>query len=186
MNTYFLFASLPMVSLDDPPMLTVREFRERCATQLSATDMRLVDALLGPLPERHPHPFVRRWIDSETELRNALVKARAGRLGTDPEPYLRGEASPGPEAERAVAEAYTQKTPLDRERALDRYRWTQAESLGGFDPFAGRGFLAYALKLKLARRWAVIDREAGEKRAAELMTREPGRDLAAPPAEEQA
>jgi hypothetical protein len=67
--------------------------------------------------------------------------------------------------DRAVGEAFLRPSPIERERALDSVRWAQAEALGGYNPFAIEGILAYAVKLKLACRWAALDEEAGRQTA---------------------
>jgi hypothetical protein len=50
---------------------------------------------------------------------------------------------------------------LQRERGLDKLRWKIAESLQGYDPMDVTVALAYAIKLKLAWRWANLNVETG-------------------------
>ena len=62
---------------------------------------------------------------------------------------------------KVVADAFARATPLERERALDRFRWRVIEELQGYDPFAFSGIMAYALKLRIAARWGAMDEEQG-------------------------
>jgi len=173
MSYYFLVASLPSFTLDDPPGLSEDAFMDRCRDQLSPRDWAAMQAVMAPAPRADPHPFAEAWYRVETALRNALVRVRAERRKADAAAYLRENAAYGAEASRAVADAFGRKTPLERERALDRFRWEQAEQLAGFDPFATRAVLAYGVRLKLARRWVTIEREKGEEQAEALIKQKP-------------
>ena len=171
MKYYYLAASLPMLSMDASPPISLDTFRALCAEHLSAHDYRALEALLAGAAD--PHAFVGDWNRVETALRNACVRERAGRLKRDPVPFLRREADLDTAMARHVAAAFARRTPLEREHALDRLRWDLAEELAGFDPFSSRALLAYALQLRLAERWARMDPGAGDKTLESLVNREP-------------
>jgi len=61
--------------------------------------------------------------------------------------------------------------PLERELLLDSLRWTLLEELAAFPPFGFQAVLAYALKLRLAEKWAAMDEAEGLRIAAGLADR---------------
>lgn len=172
MNYYYLAASLPSLSLDHAPTLSSEQFTSLCDEHLSRPDREglreLTDAGIEP-----NHRFVSDWREKEAQLRNAVVRVRAQRLNADASEHLREQRESGPDADGAVSEAYARPTPLERERSLDRFRWSQAEALAGFNPFSGRAVLAYAVRLMLAERWAAMDEDAGERKTNEIVNAEP-------------
>jgi hypothetical protein len=173
MNYYYLAASLPGLSFDSPPPLSVEAFSRLCREHLSRADQRALRETQaggrGPVSSR----FARAWERRETRLRNALVRARAARLKRDPLPHLRPQDDVDTAVDKAVAEAFSRETPLAREQALDRFRWTQAEALAGYNPFAVEAILAYALRLGIAARWAGLAEETGQARAEEIVGQTP-------------
>ena len=177
MNYYYLAASLPALSLESAPPLSPEDFRRLCREQLAARDFAEMEDLLGfTAGARVPRgDFARAWSAAETRLRNAIVRVRAARLRRDAAPHLRPEEGIDPAADRAAADAYARATPAERELALDRQRWRMLDELAAFDPFSLRAVLAYALKLRIADRWARLDEGAGARAASALV------EAAAPP-----
>jgi hypothetical protein len=173
MKYYYFAATLPTLTLDTPPPWSAEDFRELCREHLCADDLAALDEVLGLAPETGRHTFVREWRNAETRLRNALAKARAGRLHRDAAPYLREQEGIDAQLERTVSEAFAKGDPLDRERSLDRFRWHRIENLAGYDPFSARAVLAFGLKLLLAGRWAALRDESGWEKVEELIQREP-------------
>lgn len=161
MNYYYFAASLPTVALDAAPPLTLAQFLNRCREHLDPADLEAVRLLAEEADAPAPHPFVQAWRDRETQLRNALVRARAARLRCEAAPYLRPVAAADASLDKAAADALSRPTPLERELELDRVRWNQAAQLAGFNPFSMDALLAYTIKLKLADRWATLSEQAG-------------------------
>jgi hypothetical protein len=64
-----------------------------------------------------------------------------------------------------VAAAFNAASPLEREKALDRVLWKQAEELAGWDPFSATAVIVYGVRLRMAARWAGLSAAAGESRA---------------------
>lgn len=173
MSIYFLAASLPMLSFEGEPPVSLDDFRQRCHEHLSGRDSTALDTLLseGTAPSRHP--FVRAWRDREIQLRNAIARIRAQRKGLDAGPFLQAQEGFDSYIDKAVADAFARPNPLERERALDRFRWVQIEELAGFDPFTGRAILAYALHLQILLRWAAQDQSKGIERTELLVAQNP-------------
>jgi hypothetical protein len=179
MQYYYFVASLPRLELGAPPHITEEVFREQCEAHLDAADAGASQALLDDamaLPEASPHPFVREWTNRETQLRNALSRERASRAHADAAPWKRDHEGFQPDIESAAAHAFGLPDPLQRERSLDAFRWRVIEELQGTDEFSGDAVLAYALKLRIALRWAAISPEQGKQRADAILENETSRE----------
>ena len=171
MNYYYFAASLPLLTLDGAPPCSVDEFSALCREHLAGDDLAAAEALLGDGPS--DHPYVTAWRDLETQLRNALARTRAARLGVDPAPHVRPQQGVDSAVDKAVTDAYTRSSPIERERVLDQFRWAAAEAIAGFDAFALDTILAYSVKLRLAERWASLDENQGREQALKIVDQQP-------------
>jgi hypothetical protein len=172
MNYYFLAASLPGLTLEAPPPFSYDQFVALCDGHLRPADRHALTEIEGDASGASRHAVVRDWHRRDVRLRNAIARARAARSQRDATPFLREEQGVDMRVERTVSDAFSKPTPLERERVLDRFRWEQAEELAGLEPFSGRALIAYALKLKLAARWASLDEQRGATRADEIINTE--------------
>jgi hypothetical protein len=170
MNYYFLAASLPMISFDAQPLLTVSRFLEICADQLTPSDLSELEALLQTPGSETRSAFGRSLAARETGIRNAAARERASRLGCDPAPYIKECPDADISLRKAVGDALSKKDPMESERGLDRLRWTIADELRGYDPFSPAAIFSYGVQLAIAERWTKIDRAKGAQRLAELVT----------------
>ncbi len=177
MNYYYFVATLPELSFDTPPDMSLEDFITLCEAQLSPRDYKVMKELLASTPDiTGGSGFAKAWQEKETQLRNAIVKIRAAKQQKDAAPFLKETKAIETAATRAAEEAFLKKSPLDRELALDHFRWQQIEELAGLDQFTTKAVLAYGLKFKLATRWADMGREEGEKIAEELLNKKPGEE----------
>lgn len=172
MKYYYFKSSLPELSMDGAPALSMQDFRRQCKSALTERDHEALMSLLDPEWPPTRHGFVNRWRAAETRLRNAVAKRRAERLKVDPREVCREQEGWDVGLESAVGDAFGMSTPLDRERALDRLRWQQADDLAGYDPFTCEALLAYALKLRLSERWALMHSDRGQDRLESLVKQE--------------
>jgi hypothetical protein len=168
MSTYYLISSLPTLSLDVKPTLTLEEYISLCRAQLGSADAEAIEALLSDQTSRHP--FVAAWRDKETILKNAIAYARATISNADVEPWIRPTQGCDLSYEVLVDEVFQRADPLQREKGLDNLRWSIAESLQAYDPMDVTIALAYAIKLKLAWRWASLNTEKGQAAFEQLTT----------------
>lgn len=160
MPYYYLMASLPALAEGAPPPLSLDAFDTACREQLTPDDYAEWQAVRSGTGAS---AFARTRAADERHLRNTLARTRAARLGIDAAAWLREEETWSYEALLAVEEAYAHANPLERERALDRVRWRQAEAAAGTDPFALPAVLSYGVRLALAARWAGLDSERGRQ-----------------------
>ena len=102
-----------------------------------------------------PHSVVlaqyARW---EIALRNMLAKLRGAKLGLDPEPNLVKLSVFEFTAETAARNAFGMSDPLERERALDRARWTFFDDMEWRHLFDFEALCIYRCKLLILEKWA--------------------------------
>jgi hypothetical protein len=168
MSYYFLAASLPMLSMGEPPAISLPEFLSRCEGQLSKSDYQALYAVVHG--DDSSHPFAVEWRDRDRQIRNALVRVRAAAQRRDAAPHLRDHKGFDVHSEATVDEMGTRANPLESELALDRLRWSILDELAGHDMFCLGAILAYGLKIRLVERWAAMDEPAGRDRLEEIVT----------------
>lgn len=161
MAYYYLVAGLPDLVFGEAPAMTLQEFRDACATFLPDDKKAALFGLLdGILDHEAPEP-VATWADVETQVKNAVARALARKAGLEPAQYERPHGRYYAEAEYVVSDALGAGNPLERESSLDRGRWKLAGDLPVGDPFGFGAVVSYGVRLKIAWRWAALDKEKG-------------------------
>lgn len=170
MSVMYLLSSLPMLNLDTAPAVTVASFLSACRGELSEADADACEALLKDLPSGHP--FVKEWRDKDAVLRNAAARSRARAHGQDASRWLRPTADCDVMLEHLAETAFQTEDPMQREKALDRARWTAIEEIQGVDRLGLPRVFAYAVKLGMACKWHGLAQKAGRE-AFEKLTEVP-------------
>ncbi len=170
---YYLLASLPELTLGQPPPLSPARFLSLCEGQLAPGEMDDVRLALGSFgaqpPPEEPHPYLAAWMRIMKQLRNALACARASKRGPDAKTRAMEHRGYSGYMHNAITHALESSNPMETELELDRTRWRVAEALLEGDPFDFARVLAYAVKLRLAWRWAHMDEQAARERIAVLV-----------------
>lgn len=166
---YYLVASLPGLTFSAPSSLGKKEFLDECRRQLSPDDQAELEALLDGRRGEVKTAFSRGWLDGDTQLRNAIVRQRALRLGVEEKKFLKDHEGFRVDAESAVNDAYSRENPLERELALDRFRWKLAEELSAGAPFGLPTVLAYGVMLTINEYWRSLTPELGKDRFEDLI-----------------
>lgn len=169
MTYYFLVASLPALSLGAPPPLSQEDFLSQAERLLVPADRAALHALLEGDEESARDPFARRWFAMETQLRNALARTRAARLGVDPGPYQVPHEGFSNYIEMAVLDAFAKANPMERALTLARFRWSLLDEWTRETPFGFEAVQAYALKLQIVHRWGAMTDDKGRARLKELV-----------------
>ena len=186
----YLVSSLQPLALDGPPPYTAEQFLGLCRGQLSAADVAALETLLVPASgspssasgspssasglanasasvlsdasSRHCNRILARWLDLDTQLRNAIAAERARLHGQDAARWRRpAEGCSLFWANRAAA-AFQEKDPARRERLLDQVRWDAAGELTPpTAPLSAAAVFTYAIRLAIALRRAARDTAAG-------------------------
>lgn len=136
MSIDYIVASLPALVFGEAPRITPDEFA-KLAVGLCDKELE-------------------RWAELETELRNAMARARGGAKFARPANgcsiYWRDR----------VLECFQEKDVLKRDELLDRVWWDAAGELTPSASPLGAGALAtYSVRLGIAARRAAISRDAG-------------------------
>ncbi len=99
--------------------------------------------------------FLAAWAGYEVALRNALVAARAKRLGLDAADYLLAAdlAAAGDEVTTAVSEWTSAPTPLAGQQSLLRARWDWLTAHDAWFTFSNDELAVYAARLMLLHQW---------------------------------
>ena len=176
-NHWYLVSSLPVLRLGEKPAMSVDTFRAACVGHLSEDECLAVEAVLETRePEAGGTPAVR-WWNREVQLRDAVVRVRAKTRGTDATPFLKPYVGFSVAIEKQVVDAFSRPNPLEQELVLDRARWVLADELALTAPFGFPGVLAFAIKVRIAERWAELDEETGKEKVEELILSATAEDI---------
>lgn len=153
MAYYYLVASLVPLTLDSDISFAPEDFFESCKNMLTSQDRKDLEYVIIGQSESARHPFVKKWLRSENQLKNAIATARTARLHIDSHQFLLGNAEIGINEAKVAAEALGKKNPLEKELVLDTYRWRLLDGLARDDFFGMSSIFSFVLKLKLIMRW---------------------------------
>jgi len=166
MSLIYLKSSLPLLSFDSAPLLSIEYFLQSCREWMGEKDADAVEALLFDRPSTHP--FVMQWTDKDTILRNALVNVRARATGADATLWVKHTQGCDKKIESDVEDAVLHHNPLEKAKAIDKIRWEIAEELQGPDPLSIKALFAYAIQLAIVTRWSERSSETGQQTFGEL------------------
>ena len=148
--------------------MSLEAFVELCREQMCGADFEELEALLFVDEKPASSSFVREWRAAETQLRNAVARARAAKLdGADAGKWLKSHSGFDVVLENGVAAAFQERNPAQRQRLLDQLLWDKAAELAGFDEFTKEAIFAYAIQLRICNiRSSQADSEKGAARLA--------------------
>jgi len=157
----YLVASLPLLSFGGEPPMTVAEFVVYATPLMAPRDAEGLRKLVAGRFEDVRHPAIQALAARETQLRNAVARARAVRVGQDPGRYTRPHEGWQVAVEEGVAQAMAIGDPLQREQALDQLRWGLIDEIAAAPAFGLQAVYAYALKLSILEEWDRRDHQRG-------------------------
>jgi hypothetical protein len=161
---YYLASSLPALTLGEPPPISLEAFRASIEPILKEEDLAEFDCVTQGRFAEASSAFARAWHDADTQVRNAVARARANRRSADVKPFLQEHEGFSVTIDRMVTDAYAKPNPLERDLELDRVRWKLLGDMATEAPFGLPAILAFAKQLQLAQRWAAMDEEQGQER----------------------
>ncbi len=168
MNHWYLVASLPYLRFGEKPLVNRAAFLAACTDWLAEEDVAVLRAVFDNRCSPDSE-VARRWWNSEVELRNAVVRVRSKNRNTDAARFIQPYEGFSLSIEEMVTDALSRANPLEQEAELDRARWAQADDLALTAPFGFAGVFAFALKLRIAERWAGLDDTVGQSRVEEFI-----------------
>lgn len=158
MSYYYLVASLPAITVGNPPPVAPAQFRTVCSEHLEPQHLRELDAVFTG---RGASRFARQWQRVQAVIAHACALARAPGHGIDPASLTAPDQVPDLALARAVQDALADPDPERREQALDAVRLATLEQLTFAAPFELEAVLAYGLRLEICARWAARTPERG-------------------------
>ena len=161
MSYEYFAASLLPLRFDAPPPTEPAALLESARANLAAGDFAALEAAMAG---RDGPGFAGVWHAVDSQLRNAVARARAARAaGADAAKFLRPHAGWRGAVEQGVAAAFAETDPLKRHLAIERLRWDLAgeEAKVGIDPFSAAAVCAYGIRLSILAGLAKTDAEAG-------------------------
>jgi len=168
MNDYwYLVSSLPGLHLGEKPPMGAAAFRAACIGELSEPQLASIDAALENV--QPPVGAATEWWNSEVQLRDAVVQVRAKNRSADSSQFIQPYDGFSVTIEKWVTDAFARSDPQAQEMELDRARWTLVEELAVTDPFGFSALLAFAVKVRIAERWAGMDEKTGQENVEELV-----------------
>ena len=159
---YYLIASLPMLSADQPMPFSYSTFLEMCQGNVSEDSYRLLSELTLKSKDG---PLVDEWHSFYSSLMAELGTQRSARLG---KPYST-EADRDPISAAQVSAAMSAQDPLAAERLLLNYEMDTLDSLVGLHDFDDHALFGYALKLKLLERFESFGPEDGKQEFSNIL-----------------
>ena len=168
MEYWYLVSSLPHLRFGDKSPMSAEAFRAACIGWVADDELALIDAALENC-EPTLTGCAAAWWNGEVQLRDALVRVRAKNRGTDASSFIKPHDGFSVTIEKMVTDAFTRPDPLEQEMELDRARWSLVDELAVVAPFAFPAVLAFAVKVRIAERWAGMDEETGSENVEELI-----------------
>ena len=165
MAEYYLVSQLPSldgINENTPLPITTERFEELCRRFIGKKAQGELDKLtLVPqrTPEKSASSLIEKWNEGERNLRIALAKLRADKLGK----HFDAEVQSFPAGlMQAVRTAVETESPMEAELFLNKYRLDFLESLRPTDSFSEEYVYYYGLKLRLIERIRKFNPESGE------------------------
>jgi hypothetical protein len=172
MGYYSLVSSLPSLQIGDEPPFSTEAYVADCAQWVTERELLSLRKILLAAPDIVPCALCQKLHDLETQLRNAVARRRAQKLGVDPSDYLHRHDGFSGTIETLVAEAFSKNDPVELEQGLDRIRWQLTNELVPLDdPFGFERVLAYGIQLKIIERWNRMDHHLGKEKLEALITK---------------
>jgi len=168
---YYVIASLPDLSLNEKPPIRKDDFLSVCERYLKTDDFEMLRSidLLEVEYGKVPLDIIRRFFSWEREVRNALVKLRAERLGLDSDDFIRGDISDHSTGYFAE-EAFNADSPLIAEDILNKSRWKYLDELEFGHYFDIEILVVFFIKLQILERISLFDAVKGQEKLNAVLT----------------
>ena len=161
MEYVYLVVSLPHLDVAGAPPFTSAELLFSCGGVLRQDHWEDLRAIVEDRPHDARAPEARRLVGAEVQLRNALARIRAQRVGVEYAAASHRHAGFDTRVEEVAARAMAAEDPLERELILDRHRWALLDEAASQPAFGVQAVFAYAFKLRIVEKWAALSDQGG-------------------------
>lgn len=145
---YYLVASLPYLSIDEDPKITMNDFLQEASKWLSDEEKKILVSLED---NKSQTEVIAMWNSFFEEIQKEAVLTRQSRRDNK-------NIKEGKYSERI----FSQKTPLEMEKQLERIKWEYIDSIEAKYNFDLNRLVCYCLKLKIIERIKKFNKEKGE------------------------
>ncbi|MEW6101578.1 MAG: DUF2764 family protein [Candidatus Omnitrophota bacterium] len=168
----YLISSLPMLHFGNKPPFSFEKFLNICQGLILEEDLVILKRISrsGEYEDKEAHPALRAWYDFDTDLRNELVKIRAGHKKIEPAKYLRKDGFIESAVSHLAWNAHRSTSLLEGEKILDAGRWNKLEELSLGHYFDLDSLIIYAVKLLILERWERINSADKERLLAQTLS----------------
>lgn len=173
-NYHYIIAGLPdLVPEFGSQQFSYNEISAVIRANLSKKDNKLVDWLEFGLQEDNLHHyfyhkaehsknnFLSQYFAFDRFLRNVQVSLLSRTLGKESEKYMMGEINTENDDYKEIAKIFEISNLIEREQALDRFRWRKISEINLYHYFDIDVILAFLLKGKIVERWIKLDQAKG-------------------------
>ena len=173
-NYHYIIAGLPdLVPEFGSQQFSYNEISAAIRANLSKKDNKLVDWLEFGLQEDNLHHyfyhkaehsknnFLSQYFAFDRFLRNIQVSLLSRSLGKESEKYMMGEINTENDDYKEIAKIFEISNLIEREQALDRFRWRKISEINLYHYFDMDVILAFLLKGKIVERWIKLDQAKG-------------------------
>ncbi len=173
-NYHYIIAGLPdLVPEFGSQQFSYNEISAAIRANLSKKDNKLVDWLEFGLQEDNLHHyfyhkaehsknnFLSQYFAFDRFLRNVQVSLLSRTLGKESEKYMMGEINTENDDYKEIAKIFEISNLIEREQALDRFRWRKISEINLYHYFDMDVILAFLLKGKIVERWIKLDQTKG-------------------------
>lgn len=152
-----------MLTVNGKAPFTVEQFMGQCRDFLS-------DALYETLDKVEQIPGTstccdteKKWNAFETSLRNRAAHWVAHKTKADVTPFIREESEVFMTLEKQVEDAFDTDNPMEVERALDKLRWYELDTLASGHDFDFDALFIYKIRLFILEKWSRLSKELGQE-----------------------
>ncbi|MBR2364999.1 MAG: DUF2764 family protein [Lentisphaeria bacterium] len=164
---FALKASLPYLKFGVRPFLSRSRFLEYCEAFLEEEELDFLKGLSLAVPEKLPEgdSCEAEYAGYETALRNAVALVRAKKKGIRGDLFLRENTGKAADEDMSSLITVLQNAPdpLEREKILDKARWTRLEELENAHYADLDALSIYCRKLLILEKWTQYQPDAAEK-----------------------
>ena len=169
-DLFYFLSSLPTLRWSEKAPLTYAGFMESCSEKLGEEYAEKL-AQLQLLPkEDATGQIARQWLDFEAFVRNTVGDLRKARMRGQSVIFTRHETTHlSPSDAKRLEEIMGMASPLERENALDLFRWKYLDGLASEHFYDFASLEIYALKLLLLEKQASRQFDQGQASFKTLM-----------------
>lgn len=173
-NYHYIIVGLPDLLPDfGSQQFSYDEVSAAIRANLSKKDNKLVDWLEFGLCEENLHhyfyhraehlknKFLSQYFTLDRFIRNVQVHLLSKTLGKESEKYMMGDFDIESDDYKEIAKIFEISNLIEREQALDKFRWKRISEINLYHYFDMDVILAFLLKGKIVERWIKLDQAKG-------------------------